>query len=99
MSYMCLMLLGCGGVGKTCLLCGLKNQPCPEIANSTLLADLQTLKSLLINRPPGATWTSASLQKFCTVKTDEDEYVEMAHLIRIVHDAFTGEKKSSTKST
>ena len=51
MSYMCLMLLGCGGVGKTCLLCGLKNQPCPEIANSTLLADLQTLKSLLINRP------------------------------------------------
>ena len=88
MSYICLMLLGCGGVGKTCLLCGLKNEPCPEIANSTLLADLQTLKSLLINRLPGATWTSASQQKFCTVKTDEDEYIEMAHLIRLVFDAF-----------
>ena len=88
MSYMCLMLLGCGGVGKTCLLCGLKNEPCPEIANSTLLADFQTLKSLLINRLPGATWTCASQQKFCTVKTDEDEVFERAHLIRLVFDAF-----------
>ena len=70
------MLLGYGGIGKSSLLSGLKNQPLPDVPSSTLMADCHT-----ISRPSQSSWTTSKGQKFWKDVTEEEEYIEMARLI------------------
>ena len=75
-TYAGFMLLGYGGIGKSSLLCGLKNQPLPDVPSSTLMADCHT-----ISRPSQSSWTSSKGQTFWKDVTEEEEYIEMARLI------------------
>ena len=86
-SYAGFMMVGYGGIGKSSLLCGLKNQPLPDVPSSTLMADCHT-----ISRPSQSSWSSSKTGKtFWKDVTEKEEYIEMARLI-------TQAKKSSKYS-
>ena len=87
-SYAGFMLLGYGGIGKSSLLCGLKNQPLPDVPSSTLMADCHT-----ISRPSRSSWTSSKGLTFWKDVTEEEEYIEMAQLITQVCN-FSKERKT-----
>ena len=74
-SYAGFMMVGYGGIGKSSLLCGLKNQPLPDVPSSTLMADCHTI------RPSQSSWTSSKGQTFWKDVTEREEYIEMARLI------------------
>ena len=74
-SYAGFMMVGYGGIGKSSLLCGLKNQPLPDVPTSTLMADCHT-----IARPSESSWSSSKGQTFWKDVTEEEEYIEMARL-------------------
>ena len=78
-AYAGFMMVGYGGIGKSSLLCGLKNQPLPDVLSSTLMADSQTISGHL--RPSQSSWTSSKGQTFWKDVTEEEEYIEMARLI------------------
>ena len=88
-SYAGFMMVGYSGIGKSSLLCGLKNQPLPDVPSSTLMADCHTISGHL--RPSQSSWTSSKGQTFWKDVTEEEEYIEMARLI-------TQECKSSKES-
>ena len=76
-SYAGFMMVGYGGIGKSSLLCGLKNQPLPYVPSSTLMADCHT-----ISRPSQSSWSSSKTGKtFWKDVTEKEEYIEMARLI------------------
>ena len=78
-SYAGFMMVGYGGIGKSSLLCGLKNQPLPDVLSSTLMADSHMISGHL--RPSQSSWTSSKGQTFWKDVTEEEEYIEMARLI------------------
>ena len=78
-SYAGFMMVGCGGIGKSSLLCGMKNQPLPDVPSSTLMADCHTISGQL--RPSQSSWTSSKGQTFWKDVTEEEEYIEIARLI------------------
>ena len=78
-SYAGLMMVGYGGIGKSSLLCGLKNQPLRDVPSSTLMADSHMISGHL--RPSQSSWTSSKGQTFWKDVTEEEEYIEMARLI------------------
>ena len=78
-AYAGFMMVGYGGIGKTSLLCGLKNQPLPDVLSSTLMADSHMISGHL--RPSQSSWTSSKRKKFWKDVTEEEEYIEMARLI------------------
>ena len=82
-------MVGYGGIGKSSLLCGLKNQPLPDVPSSTLMADCHTISGHL--RPSQSSWTSSKGQTFWKDVTEREEYIEMA---RLIHQA----RKSSNAS-
>ena len=73
-------MVGYGGIGKSSLLCGLKNQPLPDVPSSTLMADCHTISGHL--RPSQSSWTSSKGQMFWKDVTEEEEYIEMARLMQ-----------------
>ena len=75
-SYAGFMMVGYGGIGKSSLLCGLKNQPLPDVPSSTLMADCHT-----VSRHSQSSWSSSKGQMFWKDITEEEEYIEMARLI------------------
>ena len=74
-SYIGVMFMGCGGVGKSSLLLGLKNKPLLKEANSTLLANVSTLIE----------WAVAGETRWEDV-TEEEELDEMAHILLEIED-------------
>ena len=72
-------MVGYGGIGKSSLLCGLKNQPLPDVPSSTLMADSHMISGH--SRPSQSSWTSSNGQTFWKDVTEEEEYIEMARLI------------------
>ena len=78
-AYAGFMMVGYGGIGKSSLLCGLKNQPLPDVLSSTLMADSHMISGHL--RPSQSSWTSSKGQTFWKDVTEEEEYIEMARLI------------------
>ena len=78
-SYAGFMMVGYGGTGKSSLLCGLKNQPLPDVPSSTLMADCHTISGQ--SRSSQSSWTSSKGQTFWKDVTEEEEYIEMARLI------------------
>ena len=72
-------MVGCGGIGKSSLLCGLKNQPLPDVPSSTLMADCHTISGHL--RPSQSSWTSSKRQMFWKDVTEEEEFTEMARFM------------------
>ena len=70
---------GYGGIGKSSLLCGLKNQPLSDEPSSTLMADCHMISGQ--SRPSQSSWTSSKGQAFWKDVTEEEEYIEMARLI------------------
>ena len=78
-SYAGFMMVGYGGIGKSSLLCGLKNQPLPDVPSSTLMADCHMISGH--SRPSQSSWTSSKGQAFWKDVTEEEEYIEMARLI------------------
>ena len=78
-SYAGFMMVGYGGIGKSSLLCGLKNQPLPYVPSSTLMADCHTISGHL--RLSQSSWTSSKGQTFWKDVTEKEEYIEMARLI------------------
>ena len=79
-AYSRVMLLGPGGVGKTSLKRGLMGQPFDPTTNSTIVADVQSV------RPVSRTWMkaeSADQGRWCEV-SEEDEIEELAQLMKIV---------------
>ena len=77
-SYVGVMIVGYGGIGKSSLLLGLKRKPLPSIPCSTLMADCETVK--FSSRDAQASWASSSSHYWRDV-SEEDEYMEMAQLI------------------
>ena len=73
-------MVGYGGIGKSSLLCGLKNQPLPDVPSSTLMADCHTISGHL--RPSQSSWTSSKGQMFWNDVTEVEEYMEMARLMQ-----------------
>ena len=79
-AYGRVMLLGPGGVGKTSLKRGLMGQPFDPRTNSTIVADVQSV------RPVSRRWMkaeSADKGRWCEV-SEEDEIEELAQLMKIV---------------
>ena len=81
-SYAGFMMVGYGGIGKSSLLRGLKNQPLPDVPSSTLMADCHTISGHL--RPSQSSWTSSKGQTFWKDVTEKEEYIEMVRLINQV---------------
>jgi len=73
------MLVAPGGVGKTSLLHGLMNQPLPNEANSTQIADIHDL------RPTDNFWAKSKCGNYWSKVTDQDEINELIRLAYIVH--------------
>ena len=88
-SYAGLMMVGCGGIGKSSLLHGLKNQPLPDVPSSTLMADCHTISGH--SRPSQSSWTSSKSETFWKDVTEKEEYIEMA---RLMHQARKSSKAS-----
>ena len=84
-------MVGYGGIGKSSLLCGLKNQPLPDVPSSTLMADCHTISGHL--RPSQSSWTSSKGQTFWKDVTEREEYIEMA---RLMHQARKFSKEGKT---
>ena len=90
-SYMGVMLIGYGGVGKSSLLCGLKNKPPPKLADSTPFAHLSSVKDVEAKsestaaRKATAEWTTAG-ETYWKDTTEEEELDEMANLILDIRD-------------
>ena len=79
-AYGRVMLLGPGGVGKTSLKRGLMGQPFDQTTNSTIVADVQSV------RPVSRRWMkaeSADQDRWCEV-SEEDEIEELAQLMKLV---------------
>ena len=72
-------MVGCGGIGKSSLLCGLKNHPLPDVPSSTLMADCHTISGHL--RSSQSSWKSSKRQMFWKDVTEEEEYTEMARFM------------------
>ena len=87
-SYSGFMMVGYGGIGKSSLLRGLKNQPLPYVPSSTLMADGHTI------RPSQSAWTSSKGQTFWKDVTEREEYIEMARLILQARRNSRARKKS-----
>ena len=93
-SYAGFMMVGYGGIGKSSLLCGLKNQPLPDVPSSTLMADCRT-----ISRPSQSSWSSSKGQTFWKDVTEEEEYIEMARLITLTRKFLIARKSLIDEST
>jgi GTPase SAR1 family protein len=89
------MLVGPGGVGKSSLLRGLMNKPLPQVANSTQLADLITVKPQ--QKPiTQQLITKATDKTMPWIKvTDDDEINEIVGLILLVANVEKGVTESS----
>ena len=87
-SYGRIMFLGPAAVGKTSLRHGLMNQPLPDKANSTILADTRPVKYnwAMTGNLPGKQWVEVS---------EEDE---LAEEVRIVMNFTSTVKQSDTHS-
>ena len=92
------MILGPGGVGKSSLLKGLKNEQLPEEANSTQMAEINTFQ-------PGVGGSSREVsshlasckeaEAYWTDVTEEDEMNELIGLVRLVYNVSSGHITSS----
>ena len=80
--YLGVMIVGCGGVGKSSLLRGLKKMPILQYPCSTLMAECESLKS---SRDAGVSWVSGSDAQWRNI-SEEDEYSEMAQLVQDIHE-------------
>ena len=76
-AYGRVMFIGPGGVGKSSLLCGLMNLPLPREAESTIFADTMKLKPMWVQ-------AGTSGRSFWSKVTEDDEFRELAGLIRVV---------------
>ena len=81
MSYIGVMIVGYGGVGKSSLLRGLKKMPLLQFPCSTILAECESLKS---SRDARASWASGSNTQWRNI-SEEDEYKEMAQLVQDIY--------------
>ena len=93
-SYAGFMMVGYGGIGKSSLLYGLKNQPLPDVPISTLMAACHT-----ISRPSQSSWSSSKVQTFWKDVTEEEEYIEMARLITLTRKVLIVSKSLIDEST
>ena len=91
-AYSRIMLIGSAGVGKSSLKRGLLNLPFDARMNSTIVADIQSVRPDIQSnvpslRPVGLEWAMAGDE--CNIGwrgvTTEDEIEELAQLISIVH--------------
>ena len=80
-SYGRVMLLGPAAVGKTSLKHGLMNKPLPSAPESTVIADVSTVK------PVSYEWAKAGNtgEDFWKQVTPEDEIMEIAQLMAAVY--------------
>ena len=87
-AYSRIMLIGSAGVGKSSLKRGLMHLPFDARINSTIIADVQSVRpNVPLLRPVGFQWAMAGdeCNKGWRGVTPEDEIEELAQLISIVY--------------